>query len=59
MAFLLLASCSESFLEPEPLAFYAPENVLNDAKGLQAVMDNALEQLRDEYCQDQAPLSYL
>ena len=55
LTFLLLASCSESFLEPEPLSFFAPENVLVDEKGLQAVLDNALEQLRDEYCQDQAP----
>lgn len=55
LTFLLLSSCSESFLEPEPLSFYAPENVLVDEKGLQAVLDNALIKLRDEYCVDQAP----
>ncbi|MEI6276981.1 MAG: RagB/SusD family nutrient uptake outer membrane protein [Prolixibacteraceae bacterium] len=52
---LLLISCSESFLQPEPLSFYAPENVLVNEKGLQAVLDNALIKLRDEYCVDQAP----
>lgn len=52
---LMIVSCSESFLTPEPLSFYAPENVLVDQKGLQAVMDNALSQLRVEYCTDQAP----
>ncbi|MFC2081396.1 RagB/SusD family nutrient uptake outer membrane protein [Bacteroidota bacterium] len=55
IAFLLMGSCSESFLEPKPLSFYAPENVLVDAKGLQAVLDNALTKLRDEYSDDQAP----
>ena len=52
---LFLGSCSESFLTPEPLSFYAPENVLTNEKGLQAVLDNALIKLRDEYCTDQAP----
>jgi hypothetical protein len=52
---LLLSSCSESFLKPEPLSFYAPENVLVNEKGLQAVLDNVLVKLRDEYCTDQAP----
>lgn len=52
---LTAGSCSESFLSPQPLSFYAPENVLVDQKGLQAVLDNALSQLRVEYCTDQAP----
>ncbi|HOF19678.1 MAG TPA: RagB/SusD family nutrient uptake outer membrane protein [Bacteroidales bacterium] len=52
---VILNSCSEGFLSPEPLSFYAPENVLIDQKGLQAVLDNALSKLRVEYCTDQAP----
>jgi starch-binding outer membrane protein, SusD/RagB family len=55
LTFLVISSCSESFLEPQPLSFYAPENVLIDQKGLQAVLDNALTRLRVEYCTDQAP----
>jgi len=52
---LVAGSCSESFLEPKPLSFYAPENVLIDEAGLQAVLDNALSSLRTEFCTDQSP----
>lgn len=52
---IMASSCKESFLEPEPLSFYAPENVLVDEEGLQAVLDKALSNLRDEICQDQSP----
>ncbi len=55
IAFLLLGACSESFLEPQPLSFFAPENVLVNEEGLQAILDNALSELRYEYCKDQAP----
>lgn len=52
---LVTNSCSESFLEPQPLSFYAPENVLIDEAGLHAVLDNALSSLRAEFCTDQSP----
>jgi len=52
---LITGSCSESFLEPQPLSFYAPENVLINEAGLQAVLDNALSSLRTEFCTDQSP----
>ena len=52
---IFASSCKESFLEPEPLSFYAPENVLVDEEGLQAVLDNALASVRDEMCTDQSP----
>jgi len=55
LTILLAGSCSEDFLSPKPLSFYAPENVLVDQNGLQAVLDNALSQLRVEFCTDQAP----
>ncbi|NOY97161.1 MAG: RagB/SusD family nutrient uptake outer membrane protein [Chlorobi bacterium] len=57
IAFLILivSSCKESFLKPEPLSFYAPENVLVTEEGLQAVLDRALSQLRVELCTDQSP----
>lgn len=50
-----LFSCQDDFLKPEPLSFFAPENVLVDQEGLQAVLDNALSSLRDELCRDQSP----
>jgi len=55
IALILISSCKKSFLEPQPLSFYAPENVLINQEGLQAVLDNALSSLRDELCTDQSP----
>jgi starch-binding outer membrane protein, SusD/RagB family len=50
-----ITSCDESFLEPEPLSFYAPENVLNTETGLQSVLNKALVSLRTEITADQSP----
>jgi hypothetical protein len=47
-------SCEESFLEPKPLSFYSPNNVLINEEGLQAVLDNALSSLRGELFLDQS-----
>jgi starch-binding outer membrane protein, SusD/RagB family len=55
LVLLMASSCKESFLEPDPLSFYAPENVLVTEDGLQAVLDNALSELRVELCTDQSP----
>ncbi|MDR1203205.1 MAG: RagB/SusD family nutrient uptake outer membrane protein [Tannerellaceae bacterium] len=55
IAVCLLSSCGSDFLNPDPLSFYAPENVLVDEAGLQAVLDNALTSFRNEFCTDQAP----
>lgn len=52
---VFISSCSEDFLKPDPLSFYAPENVLIDEAGLQAVLDRVLQNLREEYCTDQSP----
>lgn len=51
----LLTACGADFLDPKPLSFYAPENVLIDEAGLQAVLDKALTSFRGEFCTDQAP----
>ena len=55
LVLFLFNSCSENFLEPEVLSFYTADNVLVDQEGLQSILDNALEQLRDEMCTDQSP----
>lgn len=55
LAGFFLAACGSDFLDPKPLSFYAPENVLVDEAGLQAVLDKALMSFRVEYCTDQAP----
>jgi len=54
---IAVSSCKESFLEPEPLSFYAPENVLINEEGLQSVLDNALAGFRDEFCQERSPFT--
>lgn len=53
--FGIFCSCSD-FLNPDPLSFYAPENVLQDEEGLKAVLNKALTSFRGEFCTDQAPL---
>lgn len=55
LVFCSLNSCGSDFLEPKPLSFYAPENVLIDETGLQAVLDKALTSFRTEFCTDQSP----
>jgi hypothetical protein len=55
LALLIGNSCSEDFLQPKPLSFYAPENALTSEDGLQAVLDNVSSSLRSEMCGDNSP----
>ncbi len=55
VALILVSSCSEDFLEPEPLSFFAPENALLSESGLQAVLDNALGSMRFEISSSNSP----
>src|SRR5690606_5929544 len=34
----VFSSCSESWLEPEPLSFYTPENVYQNREGLESLL---------------------
>lgn len=52
----LASSCEEDFLETEPLSFYTPENALNTADGMRAVLSSAMDNLRAEYYGDGAPI---
>src|SRR6218665_2104430 len=45
----LFVSCSEDFLEPDPLSFYEPEATFTTETGLQAVLASADKQLRNNY----------
>jgi hypothetical protein len=47
--------CSEDFLTPKPLSFYAPESTFIDAAGLNAALIGCLENLRGEYYQNMSP----
>ena len=44
--FLVFPSCSDEFLEPDPLSFYEPSTTLSTESGLQAVLAMADRHLR-------------
>lgn len=46
---LLLVGCGETFLEPEPKSFFAPENTFTQKAGLQGVLNNLNVTLAREY----------
>ena len=54
--FSTITSCKEDFLESEPLSFYTPENSLNSADGMRALLFSAMDNLRAEYYGDGAPI---
>lgn len=52
MVFLLIQiSCKEEWLEPNPLSFYAPENVYVNEQGLRAILPTLRKDLKRE-CYD-------
>jgi len=48
--------CGESFLEPEPKSFLAPENVLTSEEGLEGLLVNQNKMLRWEYYGGHMPI---
>ncbi len=53
---LLPVSCSEEFLEPNALSFYAPENTYVNAAGMRAALIPCLELMRNEWIYEGRPL---
>jgi len=53
---LLWTSCSEDFLEPRPLSFYAPENTFINEDGLNAALVACLRNSRHELYGDGMPM---
>lgn len=49
---LVFTACSDDWLKPKPLSFYAPENALVDADGMRAALATCEKNLRDEYYGD-------
>ena len=49
-------SCSEDFLKPNALSFYAPENTYVNAEGMRAALIPCLELMRDEWIFEGRPL---
>ncbi|MCG8317909.1 MAG: RagB/SusD family nutrient uptake outer membrane protein [Cytophagales bacterium] len=54
--FLTISSCEEDFLDTDPQSFFTPENSLNSANGMRAILSSAMANLRAEYYGDGAPL---
>ena len=52
---MLLAGCSESWLEPDPLSFYEPSVTLSTKEGLESALTTCQRQLRYYYMQDNGP----
>jgi starch-binding outer membrane protein, SusD/RagB family len=48
--------CKDSYLEPKPLSFFAPENSLVDAKGMYAALTACERNMRYEWYGDAAPI---
>lgn len=53
---LFTISCSEEYLEPKPLSFYAPENTYNNAEGMRAGLVACAKNLRGEWYGDAPPI---
>lgn len=45
---ILQLSCSEDFLKPEPLSFYAPENVFVDKEGFESGLITAKREIKND-----------
>ena len=50
------SGCSEDFLEPKPLSFYAPENTFVNAEGFNAALIACLRNTRHEFYGDGNPM---
>lgn len=56
MSFATITGCDEEFLETDPKSFYTPENALNTADGMRALLSSAMDNLRAEFYGDGAPI---
>lgn len=53
---IIIGGCKDSWLDPEPKSFYAPENTYNKASGLWAAIVACERNLRHEYTGDGPPI---
>lgn len=53
---LFSTSCSDDYLKPNALSFYAPENTYVDAEGMRSALIPCLELMRDEWIFEGRPL---
>ena len=53
----VLSSCSEEWLDPKPLSFYAPENVYVDEAGFEALLITMSKDIKSEFYAERGPIS--
>ncbi|MEX0882023.1 MAG: RagB/SusD family nutrient uptake outer membrane protein, partial [Cyclobacteriaceae bacterium] len=53
---LFQVSCSEEWLDPKPLSFYAPENVYIDEGGFRALLVTMSKDLKSEHYHGRSPI---
>ena len=51
----VITSCSESWLDPKPLSFYAPEQVMSEVQVMYSTIAECDKKLRREFYGDDAP----
>jgi len=56
LVFLFHLSCSEEWLEPRPLSFYAPENVYIDQAGFEALIITMSKDVKSEHYGERATM---
>jgi len=56
LTLLLLSGCKESWLEPQPLSFYTPENTLTTESGFNSALASCASNIRDEFYGDGSPI---
>ena len=49
-------SCKESWLDPQPLSFFTPENTLVSESGFNSALASCASNIRDEYYGDGSPI---
>lgn len=53
---ILNSGCEESWLEPQPLSFYTPENTFTSESGFNSALASCALNVRDEFYADGAPI---
>ncbi|MDR3252493.1 MAG: RagB/SusD family nutrient uptake outer membrane protein, partial [Tannerella sp.] len=56
LSFVIFSSCSEDWLDPQPLSFYTPENSYVDASGFYSALTTCERNMRHEFFGDAAPI---
>ena len=53
---LLNANCTKDWLVPEPLSFFAPQNILTNKEGMMSALTSCDRLLREEFVAQHAPI---